>query len=627
MKDGFVRVAAGTPAIRTADCMGNAEAIIGLMREAQEKDVRLLVLPEMCVTGYTAADLLLHGVLLDAAERALEKILEASRGSELLLCVGMPVRRGAALYSCAVFVQSGRVLGAVPKARIPAAGAAVEPRYFAPGPEQGEARLCGETIPFGTKLLFACEEMPEFVVGAQVCEDFWQNAQAGVMQAATIVAVPSATEEIVGRSAQRRLQLRADSAKNVCALVCAEAGQGESTTDLVFGGHDLIAENGALPAESKKYTTGIVTADIDCGFLARERRRQGRFAQAGEDCVVVPFHMQPIALELQRWIDPAPFIPADEREREARCEEILEIQAQGLAARIRHIHCKSAVLAVSGGLDSTLALLVLVRAFDLCGLPHKSILTVTMPCFGTTGRTRSNAQIISERLDTDFREIRIEAAVRQHFADIGHDIDRHDVTYENSQARERTQILMDLANKTGGIAVGTGDLSEMVLGWATYNGDHMSMYGVNAGVPKTLVRHLVAYEAAHAQDEQLAEALRDILATPVSPELLPPVDGEIAQKTEDLVGPYDLHDFFIYHILRRGESPEKTARLACIAFADRYDERTVRGWLKVFARRFFSQQFKRSCMPDGPKIGSVSLSPRGDLRMASDAVGTLWQLD
>ena len=629
MKDGFVRAAAGTPAIRTADCMGNAAAIIELIKEADERKVKLLVLPEMCLTGYTAGDLVLHGTLLAGAENALAKILKESAQTDVLVCLGMPVRDGGALYNCAVFLQGGRILGVVPKRDLPDFGVYNEARYFAPAPaENGVIRLLGEDVPFGTKLLFACGDMPEFIVAAEVGSDMWgMNPPSGAHAAAgaVIIANPSANEEGVGRAEYRRMLIRSRSAALTAGYICANAGEGESSTDLVFAGHDLIAENGELIAESALYTTGLTVTEIDVRFLAHERRRIHACAGA-QGYQKVPFNvkMEPIALE--RPVDPMPFIPADPAERAARCEEILQIQAHGLATRMKHIHCKNAVLAVSGGLDSTLALLVIARAFDICGLDHSGITTLTMPCFGTTSRTRSNAQIISERLGTEFKEIRIENAVKQHFADIGHSMDQHDVTYENSQARERTQVLMDYANKTGGLAIGTGDLSEMALGWATYNGDHMSMYGVNGGVPKMLVRHLVAYEADRTDDNELAAALRDILATPVSPELLPPVDGEIAQKTEDLVGPYELHDFFIYHLLRRGEEPEKIARLACSAFEGKFDEAVVRGWLKVFARRFFNQQFKRSCMPDGPKVGSVALSPRGALAMPSDAVGALWQL-
>lgn len=629
MKDGFVRVAAGTGAIRVADCMGNAEALVKMMQEAQEKQVKLLVLPEMCITGYTAGDLLLQTPLMQGVERALECIVRASGEMDMLVCVGAPVSEGSRLYNCAVFISRGQVLGVVPKRNLPNYGAYYELRHFTPGPEQARSlRILGKDVPFGAKLLFTCAEMPQLQVAAEICEEMCAPDSPGVMHAmagATVIANPSASDESVGKADYRRQMLCAQSARLVAAYICAGAGEGESSTDLVFAGHDIIAENGVLLAQSQLYTTGLTIAEIDVDYLERERRRMNTFGADAQGYTRVEFHLNMQETPIERFIDPMPFVPSDPAQRAQRCEEILSIQAHGLATRMKHIHCRSAVLAVSGGLDSTLALLVIARAFDLCGLHHSGITTLTMPCFGTTSRTRSNAQIISERLGTDFKEIRIEAAVKQHFADIGQSMDKHDVTFENGQARERTQVLMDYANKTGALAIGTGDLSELALGWATYNGDHMSMYGVNASVPKTLVRYLVAYEADRTDDAELAAALRDILATPVSPELLPPVDGEIAQKTEDLVGPYELHDFFLYHMLRRGEQPEKIVRLALIAFGDTYDEAVVRGWLKVFMRRFFNQQFKRSCMPDGPRVGSVALSPRGDLRMPSDAVGTLWQ--
>ena len=443
---------------------------------------------------------------------------------------------------------------------------------------------------------------------------------------ATVICNNSASDESVGKADYRRMLVTSQSARLICAYLYADAGEGESSTDLVFSGQNLIAENGALLAQSRRYTTGLVCAEIDVQFLDHERRRMNTFGTPDETPLTVEFDLQMEDTALTRFIDPMPFVPSDPAERAARCEEILDIQAHGLAARLKHIHCGKALVAVSGGLDSTLALLVTARAFDLCGMGRENIVAITMPCFGTTARTRSNAQIISERLGTEFREIPIGAAVNQHFADIGVSPDARDTTYENCQARERTQVLMDLANKLGGIAVGTGDLSELALGWATYNGDHMSMYAVNASVPKTLVRYLVQYEADRSGDAELSAALNDILATPVSPELLPPEEGEISQKTEDLVGPYELHDFFLYHILRRGCTAEKTCRLALRAFDGRYDEKTITRWLQTFCRRFFSQQFKRSCMPDGPKVGSVALSPRGDLRMPSDAVGALWQV-
>lgn len=630
MRDGFVRVAVGTPRIHVADCPGNARSIISLMRRADERRAKVLVLPELCVTGYTANDLFMQRPLLDGAYAALADIRDASRELDVLTCVGMPLALHGRLYNCAIFVKSGRILGVVPKRNPPNYSVYYELRHFIPGPRTvSEIELLGETVPFGGDIIFSCNQMPEFTVGCEICEDLWVPDAPSIRHAlagATVIANLSASDESVGKADYRRMLVRSQSAKLICAYLYADAGTGESSTDLVFAGHDLVCENGVMLAESTRYETELSFAEIDVDMLDHERRRMNTFGARPDGYRFVPFDVTLQDLDLERFIDPRPFVPADERAREARCEEILDIQAHGLATRLRHIGAKKATIAVSGGLDSTLALLVTARAFDICKIPHDGILAVTMPGFGTTTRTRSNAQIISERLGATFMEIPIGEAVKRHFRDIGQNPDVHDVTYENCQARERTQVLMDLANKTGGIAIGTGDLSELALGWATYNGDHMSMYAVNVSVPKTLVRYLVKYEADRASDKALANSLNDILQTPVSPELLPPVDGEIAQKTEDLVGPYDLHDFFLYHILRRGATAEKTARLAKCAFGDTYSDEVIRAWLKVFARRFFSQQFKRSCMPDGPKVGSVALSPRGDLRMPSDAAGGLWQL-
>ncbi len=631
MKDGFVRVAVGTPSIRVADCPGNAKAMMELMRQAEEKKAKLLVLPELSVTGYTASDLLLSRPLLQGALEALEKMRAYSAHMDLLTCVGAPLAFEGRLYNCAIYLKGGEILAIVPKRNLPNYSVYYEMRHFTPGPDEVRTvELLGRSVPFGGNLLLRCRQMPEMTVGTEICEDLWVPDSPGVALAvagATIIANPSASDESVGKADYRRMLVTSQSAKLLCAYLYADAGAGESSTDLVFAGHNLIAENGVLLAQSKRYETGIVCSEIDVEFLDHERRRMNTFGKAGRPFYMVEFDLHQEDLSLTRLIDPMPFVPSDAARREARCEEILDIQAHALATRLTHIHCGRAAVAVSGGLDSTLALLVTARAFDLCGLDHKGITAITMPCFGTTARTRSNAQIISERLGTEFMEIPIGAAVNQHFKDIGVSPEARDVTYENCQARERTQVLMDLSNKLGGIAIGTGDLSELALGWATYNGDHMSMYAVNASVPKTLVRYLVKYEADRTEDRELAAALEDILATPVSPELLPPVDGEIAQKTEDLVGPYELHDFFLYYILRRGCTPEKVRRLALAAFRGRYDEKTVTYWLKTFCRRFFQQQFKRSCMPDGPKVGSVALSPRGDLRMPSDAVSVLWNLD
>ena len=630
MRDGFVRVAVGTPEIRVADCDGNAKSIIALMRQADARQAKLLTLPELCITGYTAADLFLTRPLLNGALEALARIRDASVALDVLVCVGLPLALEGRLYNCAAFVKGGRVLGVVPKRNLPNYGVYYEMRHFTPGPAAvREVELLGRRVPFGGEMLFRCRQMPALTIGAEICEDLWVPDSPGVRLAvagATVIVNPSASDESVGKADYRRMLVTSQSARLLCAYLYADAGEGESSTDLVFSGHNLIAENGALLAQSHRYVPGLSFAEIDVEFLEHERRRMNTFGTPASPFYTVDFDLQMADIALERQVDPMPFVPSDAALRAARCEEILDIQAHGLATRLRHIRCERAVIAVSGGLDSTLALLVTARAFDICGLSRAGISAITMPCYGTTARTRSNAQIISERLGADFSEIPIGDAVAQHFKDIGLSPQARDVTYENSQARERTQVLMDMANRLGGIAIGTGDLSELALGWATYNGDHMSMYAVNASVPKTLVRYLVKYEADRSDDVELARALEDILATPVSPELLPPVDGEIAQRTEEVVGPYELHDFFLYHILRRGCTPDKALRLALRAFDGQYDAQTVVHWLQIFCRRFFSQQFKRSCMPDGPKVGSVALSPRGDLRMPSDASAALWSL-
>ena len=624
MRDGFVRVAVGTPEIHVADCEFNANSVIALMEEAETKGVKLLNLPELCLVGFTAQDLMLHDTLIQGAAEALNAVCRASEGKQLIVVVGLPVAERGQLYNCAAVVQGGGVLGVVPK-RYPGHA---ERRYFAPGMTGAHLlKICGMEAPFGTNILFECDELPEFRFAVEIGSDMSAPDSPGTHHAlagATVIAVPAASEEIVGRATFLRQLTSSYSARLACACLYANAGRGESTQDLVFSGHSLIAEKGELLAESKRYASGLTVSEIDLGRIEAERRRMGLF-RSMEEYLSCDFHMDLVETEISRFVDPMPFVPSDAEARDLRCEDILNIQAQGLMQRIRHTHCRTAVIGVSGGLDSTLALLVTERAFRLLGLPASGILAVTMPCFGTTKRTRSNAEILSECLGMSFREVNIAAVVTQHFADIGQDMEDHGVTFENGQARERTQVLMDIANKCGGMVIGTGDLSELALGWATYNGDHMSMYGVNGSVPKTLVRFLVHHVAEHAEDEKLRSVLYDILDTPVSPELLPPVDGDIAQKTEDLVGPYELHDFFLYHLMRRNSTPEKILRIAKIAFAGRYDEDTIVKWLKVFCRRFFNQQFKRSCLPDGPKVGSVAVSPRGELCMPSDAVGALWQ--
>ncbi len=630
MRDGFFRVAAATPAVRAAQVAGNLHSIRELIFQAAEEGCGLVCFPELAVTAYTCGDLFRDAALLAAAEQGLAQLLEDTKELDILCAVGVPVPWEGALYNCAALFHRGRLLGLPAKEHIPNYGEFYEARHFTPAPDPVTVTYCGQKVPLGKGLLFPCENVPGLTVAAELCEDLWgaQPPSAALAQnGATVVLNASCSDEVIGKAEYRRDLVKMWSGHLLCAYVYADGGPGESTTDMVFAGHDLIAENGALLGESQLFTHGLTTADIDLERLVQERRRMNTWQDRRDSAVVrVPFRYREETLQNfqpRRKFSPAPFVPRDQEGLTSRCQLILTMQAQGLATRLSHIGCKSAVIGLSGGLDSTLALLVTVRAFDSLRLDRKGIYAVSMPCFGTTGRTKSNAQKIAEELGVDFREVSIEKAVRQHFADIGQDMDCLDAAFENSQARERTQVVMDLANRVGGIAIGTGDLSELALGWATYNGDHMSMYGVNASVPKTLVRYLVRYEAEHS-GERLAQALFDVLDTPVSPELLPPKDGEISQKTEELVGPYELHDFFLYYMLRFGFAPGKIYRMACRAFEGAYAPETIKRWLATFYRRFFSQQFKRSCLPDGPKVGSVTLSPRGDLRMPSDASSQLW---
>ena len=630
MRDGFIRVAAATPAVRAAQVAGNLHSIRELIFQAAEEGCGLVCFPELAVTAYTCGDLFRDAALLAAAEQGLAQLLEDTKELDVLCAVGVPVPWEGALYNCAALFHRGRLLGLPAKEHIPNYGEFYEARHFTPAPDPVTVTYCGQKVPLGKGLLFPCENVPGLTVAAELCEDLWgaQPPSAALAQnGATVVLNASCSDETIGKAEYRRDLVKMWSGHLLCAYVYADGGPGESTTDMVFAGHDLIAENGTLLGESQLFTHGLTTADIDLERLVQERRRMNTWQDRRDSAVVrVPFRYREETLQNfqpRRKFSPAPFVPRDQEGLTSRCQLILTMQAQGLATRLSHIGCKSAVIGLSGGLDSTLALLVTVRAFDRLHLDRKGIYAVSMPCFGTTGRTKSNAQKIAEELGVDFREVSIEKAVRQHFADIGQDMDCLDAAFENSQARERTQVVMDLANRVGGIAIGTGDLSELALGWATYNGDHMSMYGVNASVPKTLVRYLVRYEAEHS-GERLAQALFDVLDTPVSPELLPPKDGEISQKTEELVGPYELHDFFLYYMLRFGFAPGKIYRMACRAFEGAYAPETIKRWLATFYRRFFSQQFKRSCLPDGPKVGSVTLSPRGDLRMPSDASAQLW---
>lgn len=630
MQYGFVKVAALAPKINVADTKHNAEEIIRLMKDAWQNGARILVFPELCITGYTCSDLFLQELLLREAKDALQKIVKASAGMDGLFFVGLPLEVQGKLYNVAAAFSDGALLGLVPKTHIPNYSEFYEARHFTKAPEgytYGDWPQ-EEPVPFGTDLLFACKDMPHLMVAAEICEDVWAPNPPSVrhaMNGATLIVNLSASDEITGKDTYRRDLIRMQSGRLACGYIYTSAGEGESSTDLVFGGHHLICENGSLLKESRRFRNETIYAEIDVDRLIGERRRLSTYeTEADSPYLTVEFSIKSSDSPFERFIDKAPFVPSRREEREKRCEEILSIQAMGLKKRMEHTHCKSAVIGISGGLDSTLALLVTAKAADYLGLPRSCITAVTMPCFGTTDRTYTNACELTRRLGAKLREVDIREAVTIHFRDIGHDSSVHDVTYENSQARERTQILMNVANQTGGMVVGTGDMSELALGWATYNGDHMSMYGVNASVPKTLVRHLVRYYADTCEDEKLSGILLDILDTPVSPELLPPENGVISQKTEDLVGPYELHDFYLYYMLRFGFAPDKIYYLAKQAFAGEYDNETILKWLKTFCRRFFAQQFKRSCLPDGPKVGTVAVSPRGDLRMPSDACARLW---
>ena len=631
MKYGFVKTAAVSPKIRVADTEYNAQETIRLMREAWEKGARIIVFPELGITGYTCSDLFRQDILLNGAKKALQEIVAASKGMDGLFFAGLPLEINGKLYNVAAAYSDGYLLGLVPKTYIPNYSEFYEARHFTAAPVGCTSVTWqdGTTVPFGTDLLFTCKTMPGLKVAAEICEDLWTPNPPSVchaMHGATVIVNLSASDEVTGKDSYRRDLVKIQSGRLVCGYIYASAGEGESSTDLVFGGHHLIAENGSVLAESERFTNETIYGDLDIERLVGERRHYTTYdvIADADGYIEVEYEMASADAAFDRYVDKAPFVPGRKEEREKRCEEILAIQSMGLKKRMEHTHCKSVVIGISGGLDSTLALLVAARAVDRLNLPRTCITAVTMPCFGTTDRTYNNACELTRRLGAQLREVDIKEAVNIHFRDIGHDSSVHDVTYENSQARERTQILMDVANQTCGMVIGTGDMSELALGWATYNGDHMSMYGVNVSVPKTLVRHLVRYYADTCGDEELSAILLDILDTPVSPELLPPENGTISQKTEDLVGPYELHDFYLYYMLRFGFAPDKIFYLAKQAFAGEYDDETILKWLKTFMRRFFAQQFKRSCLPDGPKVGTVAVSPRGDLRMPSDACAKLW---
>lgn len=640
MKDGFIKVAALTPCISVGDTEYNTAQIIYGMQTAHSQGAKLAVFPELCLTGYTCNDLFLQDTLLNNVFYGLKQIMDASVGMDLITIIGFPFYLRNSLYNVAAIIHEGILLGVVPKQNIPNYSEFYEGRHFSipsPGSEIiqiKELGKLGKNIPFGTNLLFYAENYTQFVLGIDICEDLWMPIPPSCHHAlagATIIANLSASDEITGKDSYRRELIRNQSARLISGYIYADTGEGESSTDLVFSGHNLIAENGNLLKETSRFKNEIICSEIDLGRLISERRRMGTFSSASPEDAnyrVISFSfLQLNDTDLTRTWAQAPFVPQDKTDRDRRCDEILNIQALGLKKRLRHTNCKSAIIGISGGLDSTLALLVTVKAFDMLELNRSGILAVTMPCFGTTDRTYQNACELTKILGVTLKEVPIHNAVKQHFSDIGHDSSLHDVTYENSQARQRTLVLMDLANQINGMVVGTGDMSELALGWATYNGDHMSMYGVNCSVPKTLVRYLVLYYAKTTTDKKLHDILIDVLDTPVSPELLPPKDGKISQKTEELVGPYELHDFYLYYMMRFGYTPSKIYRLAVHAFTGTYDEATIYKWLCTFYRRFFSQQFKRSCLPDGPKVGSVALSPRGDWRMPSDASVNLWMKD
>ena len=631
MKDGFIKVAAATPKIKVADPAYNTEEILKIIDETEKNGASILVFSELTISGYTCGDLFLQQPLLTECKNQLLRIVKATENKSMLVVVGCPIVIKQKLYNCAVVISDGSILGIVPKTHLPNYSEFYELRHFTSGEGLEEDLWFGEEFGYvnvAVNQLFKCKEIPELVVACEICEDLWVPLPPSTyhaMAGATVICNPSASVETTTKESYRRSLVSNQSARLLAAYIYADAGEGESTQDVVYSGHHLICENGSVLAEAKRFTNEIIYADIDVQKLAAERRKMTSFPGGQtDDYFEQEFSLEVKENKITRTFPKAPFVPDNQDERDKRCDEILSLQSMGLKKRLEHTNCKHAVVGISGGLDSTLAVLVTARAFDLLDIPRENLICVTMPCFGTTDRTYQNAVSLIKELGATLKEVRIEKAVRQHFADIGHDENNHDVTYENSQARERTQILMDMANQYNGMVIGTGDMTELALGWATYNGDHMSMYAVNCSVPKTLVRYLVLYYAETTDNKKLSEVLMDVLDTPVSPELLPPVDGVISQKTEDLVGPYELHDFFLYYMLRFGFPKAKLYRMAKLTFDGVYDDETIKKWLDKFYWRFFSQQFKRSCLPDGPKVGSVAVSPRGDLRMPSDASPTAW---
>ena len=628
MKDGFIKIACAVPQLKVADCNYNTENILDLITEAYSKGVKVVCFPELCITGYTCSDLFLQSVLLESAKNSIQKIAENTSELEIISIVGLPFVYSGKIYNCAAIIFKGEILGIVPKSNIPNYSEFYEARHFSKG-IISDNFICidGKKVRFGINQYFSCKEISEFSFGVEICEDLWVSDTPSVKLAqcgASIIFNLSASDEIIGKADYRRTIIKAKSGSTISVYAYADAGIGESTTDMVFAGHCIIAENGSVLSESDLFRSGLTIADVDVNKINSERRKCTTWNYSNDDFYCTEFSLKVEETKLCRDFPQLPFVPSFKTDLDRRCKEILTIQAVGLMSRLRHIGCKNVVLGLSGGLDSTLALIVAVRAFDMLNLNRSGIHTITMPCFGTTDRTYNNACELAKAYGTSLEEINIKQSVSLHFSDINHNAEIHDITYENSQARERTQVLMDKANQLCGIVIGTGDLSELALGWATYNGDHMSMYAVNASIPKTLVRWLVNFEA-EVSSKELKSVLLDVLDTPVSPELLPPeTDGTIAQKTEDLVGPYELHDFFLFYMLRYGFSPAKIFRIACLSFKEKYSEKIIMKWEKKFYWRFFSQQFKRSCLPDGPKVGTVTLSPRGDFRMPSDASAAIW---
>lgn len=635
LKYGFVRVGAAVPEMKVADCRFNTQKIIEIMEEAAEKEVYLTVFPELCITGYTCGDLFQQSLLIDKALESFKEIVDRSSKWKNVFIVGLPLLIEQQLYNCAAVIQSGKIFGIVPKRYIPNYNEFYEKRWFHEGRNLTTdiVNLFGQDIPCGGDLIFQDELTPELSFAVEICEDLWMPvppSSGHAKNGAVILCNLSASNEIVGKNEYRKILVTSQSGRCKAAYIYTSSGVGESTTDLVFGGQAFIAEYGTILAQNQRFIkeSQLIMQDIDVKRLCYERINSISFPWSGLPDKARKIKLEPVSFELKqllRKIDKHPFVPSDSAICNERCSEIFSIQTSGLAGRIAHTGLNKLVLGISGGLDSTLALLVAAKTTDMLNLPRKNIIAITMPGFGTTDRTYENALNLMSSMGVDAREIDIRASCLQHFHDIGHDPNVYDVTYENVQARERTQVLMDIANKEAGIVIGTGDLSELALGWCTYNGDHMSMYSVNCGIPKTLVKRLVLWFAENTATDETARILKSIVDTPISPELTPPnKEGEIEQKTEDIVGPYELHDFFLYYMMRYRAEPEKILYLANIAFKDQYDEKTIRKWLKFFYKRFFSQQFKRSCIPDGPKVGTVSLSPRGDWKMPSDASSALW---